>query len=83
MQQIIYLDIETIPLPVAEREFLRPSRDSIRLGNLKDPAKIEAKIAETVAAWERGEDAALDSLQARVALIGHAAVDPGHHPQEP
>ena len=71
----IYLDIETIPLPVAEREFLRPSEADVKTGNLKDPAKIAAKVAEVVQAWERGEDAALDSLQARVALIGYAMDD--------
>jgi hypothetical protein len=71
----IYLDIETIPLPVAEREFLRPSEADVKTGNLKDPAKIAAKIAEARETWERGEDAALDSLQARVALIGYAIED--------
>ncbi len=71
----IYLDIETIPLPVAEREFLRPAEADVKTGNLKDPAKIAAKIAEVREAWERGEDAALDSLQARVALIGYAIED--------
>lgn len=68
----IYLDIETIPLPVAEREFLRPSEADVKTGNLKDPAKIAAKIAEAREAWERGEDAGLDSLQARIAIIGYA-----------
>jgi hypothetical protein len=68
----IYLDIETIPLPVNEREFLRPSEADVKTGNLKDPGKIAAKIAEAREAWERGEEAALDSLQARVALIGCA-----------
>ncbi|MCX7009899.1 MAG: hypothetical protein NTY53_22100 [Kiritimatiellaeota bacterium] len=71
----IYLDIETLPLPVAEREFLRPSEADVKTGNLKDPAKIAAKIAEAREAWELGEDAALDSLQARIALVGFAVED--------
>ncbi len=71
----IYLDIETLPLPVTERGFLRPSEADVKTGNLKDPAKIAAKIAEAREAWERGEDAALDSLQARVALVGFAVED--------
>ena len=71
----IYLDIETIPLPVAAREFLRPAEADVKTGNLKDPAKIAAKVAEVVQAWERGEEAALDSLQARIAVIGYAPDD--------
>lgn len=71
----LYLDIETIPLPVAAREFLRPTEADVKTGNIKDPAKIAAKVAEVVQAWERGEDAALDSLQARIALIGYAVDD--------
>lgn len=71
----IYLDIETIPLPPCNREFLRPSPGSVPLGNTKDPVKVEAKVAEAVASWTRGDDAALDSLQARVALIGYAIGD--------
>ena len=45
----IFLDIETGPLPVSRREFLRPSPDTIKTGNLKDPAKIAAKVAGGVA----------------------------------
>lgn len=71
----VYLDIETVPLPATAREFLRPTEADVRPGNLKDPAKIAAKVRETLDAWERGEDAALDPLQARVALIGCAVED--------
>jgi hypothetical protein len=70
-----YLDIETVALPAAERQFLRPSEADVKLGNLKDETKIKAKIAEALQAWERGDDAALDPLQARVALIGYAVDD--------
>jgi hypothetical protein len=68
----IYLDCETIPLPLGERMHLRPSEADIKTGNFKDESKIKAKIAEVMSAWERGEDAALDPLQGRVALIGYA-----------
>jgi hypothetical protein len=71
----IYFDIETIALPAERRQWMKPDRDSVSLGNLKDPIKIEAKIAEEMAAWERGDDAALDALQGQVALIGYAVND--------
>lgn len=68
----IFFDIETTPLPIAQREFLRPNPANVALGNTKDPVKIEAKIAEVLASWQRGDDAALDPLQSRVRLIGYA-----------
>lgn len=71
----VYLDIETIPLPPSEREFLRPSEADVKTGNLKDPKRIAAKVSETIEAWEDGRNAALDPLQARVALIGYAVED--------
>lgn len=66
----IILDIETGPLPVSRREFLRPSPDSIKTGNLKDPAKIAAKLAEAQADFESGDGAALDAMSGRVLLVG-------------
>lgn len=68
----VYLDIETGPLPMAKREFARPKIEDIKLGNLKDPAKIAAKQAEVMAEFEAGTDAALDPLLGRVLLIGYA-----------
>jgi len=66
----IILDIETGPLPVSRREFLRPSPDTIKTGNLKDPAKIAAKLAEAQADFESGDGAALDAMSGRVLLVG-------------
>lgn len=69
MKEVV-LDIETLPLPLAEREFLRPDPAEIRTGNTKDLAKIEAKIAEIMRAFEMGDDAPLSALSGRVALAG-------------
>lgn len=66
----IILDIETGPLPVSRREFLRPSPDTIKTGNIKDPAKIAAKLAEAQADFESGDGAALDAMSGRVLLVG-------------
>lgn len=71
----IFLDIETGPLPVSRREFLRPSPDTIKTGNLKDPAKIAAKIAEAEADFASGEGAALDAMSGRVLLVGMLVAD--------
>lgn len=75
MSRTIYLDIETCPLPVAEREFMRPTAGSVKLGNIKDPAKAAAKVNEAIAEFESGADAGLDSLQAQIAMIGFALED--------
>ena len=77
----IILDIETGPLPVSRREFLRPSPDNIKTGNLKDPAKIAAKLAEAQAEFyekqekekadfESGDGAALNAMSGRPLLAG-------------
>jgi hypothetical protein len=72
----IYLDIETVALPVEKRAGGKPDVGDIKLGNLKDPAKIAAKIAETMAEWEAGDGCALRADEGRVALVG-IAVDDG------
>lgn len=67
-------DIETAPLPDAELlricgEFCA---DDVKLGNVKDPDKIAAKLAEAEASYLsdlRGK-AALDALTGRVLAIG-------------
>ena len=46
MYHTLYFDIETIALPVERREFMRPSADTVKLGNIKDPEKIKSKIAD-------------------------------------
>jgi hypothetical protein len=71
----IYIDIETIPAPIADREFMRPDPAMVKLGNIKDQAKAEEKIAKAITEWESGATAALDSLQANIALIGLAVED--------
>ncbi|HQN47780.1 MAG TPA: ribonuclease H-like domain-containing protein [Rugosibacter sp.] len=71
----IYLDIETGPLPVEKREFLRPDAASIKTGNLKDLAKINDKIVQAVREWEAGEGCALDPMQGEILVIGVAIGD--------
>ena len=66
----MFSDIETGSLPVSRREFLLPSPDTVKTGNLKDPAKIAAKIAEAEADFASGEGAALDAMSGRVLLVG-------------
>jgi len=71
---IIALDIETMANPDAVA--LMPEPD-VKTGNLKDPDKIAAKIAEAKA--EQAEKAALDPLTARIAsfaAVGGSVVEP-------
>lgn len=80
MQTIIY-DIETGPLPESELAALVPPFDpaEVKTGNLKDPEKIAAKIAEAEAAHRREffERAALDPLTGRVLAVGLLYPDSG------
>ena len=73
MNTIIF-DIETSPLPESELAALVPPFDpaEVRTGNLKDPDKIAAKLAEAEANHRRDfiERAALDPLTGRVLAIG-------------
>ena len=73
MQTIIY-DIETGPLPEADLAALLPPFDpaDIETGNLKDPEKIAAKLAEAEMNHRRNffEQAALDPLTGRVVAVG-------------
>ena len=73
MDTIIF-DVETAPLPESELAALMPPFDpaEVRTGNLKDPDKIAAKIAEAEANHRRDfmERAALDPLTGRVLAIG-------------
>ena len=70
----ILFDIETAPLPESELAALVPPFDpaEVRTGNLKDPDKIAAKLAEAEANHRRDfiERAALDPLTGRVLAIG-------------
>lgn len=80
MQTIIY-DIETGALPESELTALLPPFDpaEVKTGNLKDPDKIAAKIAEAEANHRRDflEKAALDPLTGRVVAIGLLYPDSG------
>lgn len=73
MQTIIF-DIETGPLPESELAALLPPFDptEVKTGNIKDPEKIAAKLAEAEANHRRDffENAALDPLTGRVLAIG-------------
>ncbi len=70
----ILFDIETSPLPESELAALVPPFDpaEVRTGNLKDPDKIAAKLAEAEANHRRDfiDRAALDPLTGRVLAIG-------------
>ena len=72
--QTIFFDIETGPLPESELAALVPPFDpaEVKTGNLKDPDKIAAKLAECEANHRRDffEKAALDPLTGRVMAVG-------------
>ena len=77
----ICFDIETGPLPEAELASMVPAFDpaEVKTGNLKDPDKVAAKIAEAEANHRREfiERAALDPLTGRVLAIGLLNWDTG------
>ncbi|MFN7137728.1 MAG: ribonuclease H-like domain-containing protein [Limisphaerales bacterium] len=70
----IFFDIETGALPESELASLLPPFDpaEVKTGNIKDPEKIAAKLAEAEANHKRDfiEKAALDPLTGRVVAIG-------------
>jgi uncharacterized protein YprB with RNaseH-like and TPR domain len=70
----ILFDIETGPLPEKELAAVMPPFDpsEVKTGNIKDPEKIAAKIAEAEVNHKRNfiENAALDPLTGRVVAIG-------------
>src|SRR4051794_23248327 len=79
--KIIFFDIETGPLPENELTALLPPFDpaEVKTGNIKDPEKIAAKIAEAELNHKRDfiEKAALDPLSGRVVAIGLLDADSG------
>ena len=79
--QTIFFDIETGPLPDTELAALVPPFDpaEVKTGNLKDPDKIAAKLAEAEANHRRDffEKAALDPLTGRVVAVGLLYPDSG------
>ncbi len=72
--QTIFFDIETGALPEAEIAAMMPPFDpaEVKTGNLKDPDKIAATLAEAEMNHRRDfvERAALDPLTGRVVAIG-------------
>ncbi len=79
MKHIVF-DIETGPLPEFELTAMVPPFDpaEVKTGNLKDPEKIAAKLAEAEANHRRDfiERAALDPLTGRVLAIGTLDIRP-------
>lgn len=79
--QTIFFDIETGPLPESELAALVPPFDpaEVKTGNLKDPDKIAAKLAEAETNHQRDffEKAALDPLTGRVVAVGLLYPDSG------
>lgn len=77
----ICFDIETGPLPETELAAMVPAFDpvEVKTGNLKDPDKVAAKIAEAEVNHRREfiERAALDPLTGRVLAIGLLNWDTG------
>lgn len=80
MQTIIF-DIETGPLPESELAAMLPPFDpaEVKTGNIKDPDKIAAKVAEAEANHRHDflERAALNPLTGRVVAIGLLYPDSG------
>jgi len=76
-------DIETGPLPETELATLAPLFDpaEVKMGNLKDSAKISARLAEAEANQRREflENAALDPLTGRVLAVGLLYPDSGEY----
>lgn len=79
--QTIFFDIETGPLPESELAALVPPFDpaEVKTGNLKDPEKIAAKLAEAELNHRRDflDRAALDPLTGRVVAVGLLYQDSG------
>lgn len=79
MKVVVY-DIETGPRPDAA-EFVRPfNPEAVRCGNLKDPAKLAAKLAEAEAehAEKALDQAALKGIQAWVTAIQWQVLEDGN-----
>ncbi len=78
---MLAFDIETGPLPEDQLRDLLPPFDEaeVKLGNLKDPEKIQAKLAEAKANHESDwiSKAALSPLTGRVIAIGFRNCETG------
>jgi len=72
-KQYSVIDIETWPMPDDHLVKFLPARkafnaDSVKCGNIKDPAKIEEKIEASRQTHEAEQDGALDALRDKAAL---------------
>ena len=76
MRPIIIFDIETGPLPEDQIDIPPFDASEVKLGNLKDPAKIEAKVEAARVAHRQTiiDNAALDALTGRVLMVGYKVV---------
>ena len=74
IMELIFFDTETGALPERELAAMMPAFDpaEVKTGNIKDPEKVAAKIAEAEANHRRDfiDRAALDPLTGRVVAIG-------------
>lgn len=66
MNNTLFLDIETVALPLTEIQHLKP--EFTAPANYKDPEKIKANIAEQESRWLA--DGALSAMTGRVLCIG-------------
>lgn len=78
---MIVFDLETGPLPLEQLKATMPAFDEaeVKCGNLKDPEKIAAKIAEAKASYEDDyvSKAALSPLTGRILACGYCSTDTG------
>jgi 3'-5' exonuclease len=78
---VIIFDLESAPLPEDElRKQIPPFDESeVKVGNLKDPEKIAAKIADARESYVADfiSRAALSPLTGRVVVIGYHSTDTG------
>ena len=73
--QTITIDIETGALPCEQREAFRPTMETVKFGATKDAAKKEAKLADEIEKWERGDGAALSAATGEILLVCYAIDD--------
>jgi len=78
---VIIFDVETGPLPDEQLRPLIPAFDAseVKCGNLKDPEKIAAKIAEARELHEQEfiGRAALSAITGRVLAVGYQSIENG------
>ena len=65
-----YFDIETGPLPLADRILHRPTEATIKWGALKDPVKRQKKLDAAIEAFDAGDGCALSPMTGQVLVIG-------------